>query len=109
MEPDIGIGLSQGWTLPSGETKPLAYGYPVMSGNNLTSPFGTLNVVNLGRISATHPDQNRTHIALDYVLHPRTDEGGKSGFMQCEVYRGPPMADIVAHLEQQPDLKRARR
>jgi hypothetical protein len=77
VEPDIGIfGLSQGWTLPSRETKPLAHGYHDMSGNNLTSPFGTVNLVNLGSRQLTRTRTEPKSRSTTSFIHARTKEAG---------------------------------
>ena len=101
-DPAIGeFGLASDWELPAGETDMrLVYGYHVMSGNNAESPFGTLNLVNLGRTLADHPDENRTHIVIDHVFEPFKDaDVGRTGYIRCEVYRGPPLVDIIEHLD----------
>jgi hypothetical protein len=97
-EPDIGhFGLSQNWRLPDGEAKERAYGFHVFSGNSLVSPVATLNLVNLGRTLADYPDEERTHVVLDYVFDDQQDPG-RSGVMRCEIYRGPPLAEVITHL-----------
>ena len=101
-DPAIGeFGLARDWELPAGETDmTLVYGYHVLSGNNSESPFATLNLVNVARTLKDHPDENRTHIVLDYVFEPfDPDDPGRTGYIRCEIYRGPPLAGVIEHLD----------
>lgn len=101
-DPAIGMfGLWQDWELPAGETDMTqVYGYHVMSGNNTESPFATLNLVNLARTLKDNPDPERTHLVIDHVFEPIADnDPGRTGYVRCEVYRGPPLVDIIEHLD----------
>lgn len=99
VDPAIGeFGLSSDWELPHGADPALAYGYHVFAGNSLTSPFGSLNLVNIAKVIADDPDENRTHLVVDYVFR-QFSGAANPGFLRCEVYRGPPLAAIIAHLD----------
>ncbi len=66
VDPAIGeFGLSSDWKLPRGADPALAYGYHVFAGNTPTSPFGSLNLVNIAKVLADHPDEDRTHLVFD--------------------------------------------
>ena len=99
-DPAIGqFGLATDWELPAGEAdRTLVFGYHVISGNNAESPFGTLNLVNLARTLSEHPDENRTHVVLDFLLEPFESDPTRTGHIRCEVYRGPPLEDMIAYL-----------
>lgn len=112
QEPAIGeFGLVREWELPAGEPdRTLVHGYHVVSGSvavveqDAEYPFVTLNLVNLARTLADHPVEEgadpRTHLVFDYLFEPFDEEDvGRVGYIRCEVYRGPPLADIVAHLD----------
>ena len=36
---------------------------------------------------------------LDHVFEGGAGDPSRSGYLRCEVYRGPPLADVVAHLD----------
>ena len=99
-DPDIGnFGLAgDDWFLPAGSDPASAYGYLVMAGNNASTAFAALNLVNIGKTLADNPDEDRTHLELDCFFRQFTGSS-RSGYMRCEVYRGPPMADVIAHLD----------
>jgi hypothetical protein len=69
----------------------------VIAGNNGTAAFSGLNLVNIGKALADNPDEQRTHLDLDCFFRNFTG-ADRSGFLRCEVYRGPPLADVIAHL-----------
>ncbi len=98
--PSIGsFGLSgaDDWFLPAGADPASAYGYLVMAGNNASTAFAALNLVNIGKSLADNPDEERTHLELDCFFRQFTGSN-RSGYMRCEVYRGPLMIDVIAHL-----------
>lgn len=99
VEPSIGsFGLSgDDWFLPAGAEPASAHGYHVVSGNNASTAFAALNLVNIGKTLADNPDEERTHLEFDYFFRQFTGSS-RSGFMRCEVYRGPPLADVIEHL-----------
>ena len=98
VEPAIGeFGLSTTWELPEGAAPADAFGYHIFSGNSLTSPFGSLGLVNIGKVLAGHPDENRTHLVFDYTYR-QFSGAANPGFLRCEVYRGPPLVDVIAHV-----------
>ena len=93
---EFGLFFGVPWELPDGAAPTDAYGYQVFAGNSLVSPFGSLMLVNIGKVIAAYPDESRTHIAFDYAFVARESN---PGFLRCEVYRGPPLADVIAHLD----------
>ena len=95
---EFGLRFGLPWELPEGAAPADAYGYQVFAGNSLTSPWGSLMLVNIGRLLADHPDENRTHLVIDYAYR-QFSGAANPGFLRCEVYRGPPMVDVVAHLD----------
>lgn len=99
VDPDLGnFGLSgDDWYLPAGSDEASAYGYLVMAGNNASTAFAALNLVNIAKSLADNPDEERTHLELDCFFRQFTG-ASRSGFMRCEVYRGPLMTDVIAHL-----------
>ncbi len=96
---EFGLGSQEAWELPPGADPATAYGYVVMTGNSLVSPWGSLNLLNIGKALADNPDENRTHLVLDYVYR-QFHGAANPGFLRCEVYRGSPLADVIAHVNE---------
>ncbi len=98
VDPDLGdFGLSgDDWFLPAGADPASAYGYHVTSGNNASTAFASLNFVNIGKALADNPDEERTHLEFDIFF---VSFNGRSGYLRCEIYRGPLLAEVIAHLD----------